>query len=174
MKLRLKTGIVITIMPVPKRKRRYKNDEFEADLDRWIYLTVDERRALLNRMRTYRDTHWARREYFPWAAANFRLPTLPCEGVQMLPHSPAEEAAFRGWSEQSEKIWAIEKKWPLLTIAERAEALVLAELMAADLPIARGLRDWMKANLEAAVPSISPGSCVQHRAKTSARASPVR
>lgn len=119
--------MVITIMPFPKRKRRDRNDEFEASLARWIFLTVDERRALLKRMQTYRYPHWARREYLPWAAANLGLPTLPCEGVTRLPHSPAEEEALRayweGWADNSEKVWNLRWKWPTLTKAERADAL---------------------------------------------------
>ena len=43
MKLRLRNGMVITLMPYPKRKRPRKDDEFEPYLKRWMHLTVEER-----------------------------------------------------------------------------------------------------------------------------------
>ena len=152
MKLRLRDGMVITVMPYPKRKRPRQDDEFEPHLKRWIHLTIEERQALMARMKTHRRSHWARQAYLPWAGANLRLPTLPCEGVTVISYSESEEDALRayweGWLEESEKIWDLRWKWPTLSRAQRTDALVLAELMAADLPIARGLRDWMRNHLE--------------------------
>lgn len=152
MKLQMEDGTVTTVMPVPKPNPPLPGDEFVAPLSRWIYLTRPERDALIERMRTRPSADFARSHYLPWAAANFCLPTLPRAGVTLLPHSPEEEAALRaywdGWAEQSDAVWRMAGTWPTLSAAQRAEALGLADLMAADFPLAERLRDWMRANLE--------------------------
>ncbi len=152
MKLRMPNGEVVTIMGVPRPRQPISDDEFAAHLERWIYLKVRKRKALLARMRTYPDEHWAKREYFPWALANLTIPTLPAEGVTLLPHSREEEDAlnayWEGWIQQCQLVWALHWKWPSLTRSERVEATALADLMAADFVLAQRLLDWMKAHLD--------------------------
>src|SRR5687767_4693853 len=129
MKLRLKSGTVIEVMPYPKHRRGLNGAEFAADLKRWMSLTLVERRAVMERMKRYRRG-WVYTHARTWAAANLTLPTLPCEGVTVVSYSEAEEDALRaywdGWMEQSEKIWSLRWQWPTLPIAQRADALVLA------------------------------------------------
>lgn len=152
MKLRMKDGMVVSIMPPPRRKRERKNDEFVQALERWIYLTKDERGEVIKRLTGHRFRSW-KWEAMIWAMANRGLPTLPCEGVTLISETRDEEDARRayweGWSDNSERVWKLRREWPTLTGAERLEALSLAELMAADFPLACDLRDWMKANLDA-------------------------
>lgn len=161
MRLKLQNGLVVTLTPFPKRRRPNKSDPLEGSLSRWMYLTADERRALMEKMKACRRGSWARSRYLPWAGANLKLWTLPCEAVTVLSDSPEEDDALRaywdGWMEQSERVWNLRWKWPALSSSERAGALILAEIMAADLPIARGLRDWMKQHLDDSM-SASPAA----------------
>ncbi len=159
MKLKLQNGRVVQIMPLPKQKGRPGKDSFAADMARWMYMTEPERQALMARLKRCRKTSFARREYYPWALANSGDARLPCEEVTVIPQSEVEEDAIRaywdGWMEQCEKVCDLERRWPLLSRAERENAITLAELMAADLPIARGLLQWMNANLYISLPPFS-------------------
>ncbi len=150
---RHKDGMVVTIMAPPRNPPPGKdNARFARTLERWMYLKPRSRRAAIKRMKALPQSHWAKREGWPWALANEKVPTLPCETITLLPHSREEEDALTaywdGYLDACDRLAGLERNWAHLTRAERDAAIDLAELMAAEFMGYRHQMKWMIDHLE--------------------------